>query len=144
MAPEIMSSYGSVESLQDLKGLNITIGVDAALLSGIPLTIKCPIVGVPEPKITWVKDREELSSNEGIEIDCNGTLNIFSVDASDSGDYICSAHSFLGMDMAFSAVTVIGKRKKLSSIISYLSSSVTLLFFGFFGCGLTFSLLMAT
>ena len=109
MAPNIMSAYGSDESLQDRRHFNFTIGKDISILEGSPLTVKCPVVGVPEPKITWIKDRKMLSSNDRMDMDCAGILNIFKVELEDSGDYVCSAQSFLGMDIAFSSVTVIGK-----------------------------------
>ena len=110
MVPKIMSSYGHKESLQKQERLNITIGNEASILQGSPLTIKCPVLGVPEPKIKWIKDRKMLSTNDRMEMDCAGILNIFKMELEDSGDYACVAESFLGMDMAFSAVTVFGKK----------------------------------
>ena len=104
-----MPSFGYHEALQNHDPLNITIGNEAAILQGSPLTIKCPFTGVPEPKIKWIKDHKMLASNERMEMDCAGILNILKTDLEDSGDYACIAESFLGMDMAFSAVTVFGK-----------------------------------
>lgn len=118
MAPDIMSAYGSEESLQDRRHFNVTIGKDISILRGSPLTIKCPVVGVPEPKITWIKDRKMLSTNDRMDMDCTGILNIFKVELEDSGDYVCSAQSFLGMDIAFSSVTVIGKNLSASFSIA--------------------------
>lgn len=118
MAPDIMSAYGSEESLQDRRHFNVTIGKDISILRRSPLTIKCPVVGVPEPKITWIKDRKMLSTNERMDMDCTGILNIYKVELEDSGDYVCSAQSFLGMDIAFSSVTVIGKNLSTSFSIA--------------------------
>lgn len=109
MAPRIMPSFSYQEALQNQNPLNVTIGGEASLLQGSRLTIKCPFTGVPEPKIKWIKDRKMLSSNERMEMDCAGVLNIFKVQLEDSGDYACIAESFLGMDMAFSSITVFGK-----------------------------------
>ena len=109
MAPDIMATYGSDESLHDRRHFNVTIGKDISILRGSPLTLKCPVVGVPEPKITWIKDRKMLSSNDRMNTDCIGTLDIYKVELEDSGDYACSAQSFLGMDIAFSSLTVYGK-----------------------------------
>lgn len=109
MPPKIMPSYGYEESLQNFDPLNITIGKEASILRGSPLTIKCPVLGVPEPKIKWIKDRKMLSSNDRMDMHCTGVLNIFKVELEDSGDYACIAESFLGMDIAFSAVTVYGR-----------------------------------
>lgn len=109
MPPKIMPSYGYEESLQNFDRLNITIGKEASLLRGSPLTIKCPVLGVPEPKIKWIKDRKMLISNDRMDMHCTGVLNIFKVELEDSGDYACIAESFLGMDIAFSAVTVYGR-----------------------------------
>lgn len=109
MAPRIMPSFSYQEALQNQNPLNVTIGGEAALLQGSRLTIKCPFTGVPEPKIKWIKDRKMLSSNERMEMDCAGVLNILKVQLEDSGDYACVAESFLGMDMAFSSITVFGK-----------------------------------
>ena len=109
MPPKIMPSYGYKESLQNFDRLNITIGKEVSLLRGSPLTIKCPVLGVPEPKIKWIKDRKMLISNDRMDMHCTGVLNIFKVELEDSGDYACIAESFLGMDIAFSAVTVYGR-----------------------------------
>lgn len=109
MPPKIMPSYGYEESLHNFDRLNITIGKEASLLRGSPLTIKCPVLGVPEPKIKWIKDRKMLISNDRMDMHCTGVLNIFKVELEDSGDYACIAESFLGMDIAFSAVTVYGR-----------------------------------
>ncbi|XP_068741513.1 hemicentin-1-like isoform X2 [Montipora capricornis] len=106
MTPKIMPSFGYQEALQNHDPLNVTIGNEVAILQGSALTIKCPFTGVPEPKIKWIKDRKMLASNERMEMDCAGILNIFKMELEDSGDYACIAQSFLGMDMAFSAVTV--------------------------------------
>ena len=118
MAPDIMPAYGSEESLQDRRHFNVTIGKDISILRGSPLTIKCPVIGVPEPKITWIKDRKMLSSNDRMDMDCSGILNIYKVELEDSGDYVCSAQSFLGMDIAFSSVTVFGKNLSASFSIA--------------------------
>lgn len=120
MAPDIMSSYGSAESLQDWTHFNFTIGTDVAILQGSPMTIKCPVIGVPEPKIGWIKDGKMLTSNDRMDMDCVGTLNINKLELEDSGDYVCTAQSFLGMDIAFSAVTVIGKNGSYQSNSSFL------------------------
>lgn len=118
MAPDIMAAYGSEESLQDRRHFNVTIGKDISILRGSPLTLKCPAVGVPEPKITWIKDRKMLSSNDRMNTDCIGTLDIYNVELKDSGDYACSAQSFLGMDIAFSSLTVYGKNTSVSHLIA--------------------------
>ena len=118
MAPDIMTAYGSEESLQDRRHFNVTIGKDISILRGSPLTLKCPVVGVPEPKITWIKDRKMLSSNDRMNTDCIGTLDIYNVELEDSGDYACSAQSFLGMDIAFSSLTVYGKNTSVSHLIA--------------------------
>ena len=118
MAPDIMVTYGSDESLQDRRHFNVTIGKDISILSGSPLTLKCPVVGVPEPKITWIKDRKMLSSNDRMNTDCIGTLDIYKVELEDSGDYACSAQSFLGMDIAFSSLTVYGKHTSVNYKLS--------------------------
>ena len=110
MSPKIMSSYGHKEALQNFYRVNVTIGKDVSILQGSPLTMKCPVLGVPEPKIKWIKGREMLSSNDRMDMDsCTGILNIFKMELEDSGDYACVAENFLGMDISFSAVTVFGK-----------------------------------
>lgn len=128
MAPDIMAAYGSEESLQDRRHFNVTIGKDISILRGSPLTLKCPVVGVPEPKITWIKDRKMLSSNDRMNTDCIGTLDIHKVELEDSGDYVCSAQSYLGMDIAFSAVTVFGKNVSVKSFLAAILTTNSLKF----------------
>ena len=110
----IYSSFGQFESLTGRTPINITIGSDISLLRGTPLTIICPVRGVPMPKIIWAKDRSVLTSNDRMDMDCNGTLRIRQVSIEDTGEYICTADSFLGMDMAFTSVVVLGQLKNQS------------------------------
>ena len=109
VAPIITVSYGGEIDLKDFKEKNVTIGGDITLLSGSPLVINCPARGVPQPRVNWLKDNKPLPNVELRDTNCNGTFRIPSVEVSDSGEYLCYVNNYLGLDLAFTRVTVIGE-----------------------------------
>lgn len=113
VAPIITVTYGGEIDLRNFKEKNVTIGADITLLSGSPLVINCPAKGVPQPKVNWLKDNKPLPGVELRDVNCNGTFRIPSVKMSDSGEYLCYVNNYLGLDMAFTKVTVIGEFKVL-------------------------------
>ena len=122
VAPIISVSYGGEIDLRDFKEKNVTIGGDISLLAGSPLVINCPARGVPQPRVNWLKDSKPLLGDELKDTNCNGTFRILSVKASDSGEYLCYVNNYLGLDMAFTRVNVIGKLKTTSIDRNNLSS----------------------
>ena len=106
--PVIFTSKGEFESLRDRRPVNVTIGSDVSIVSGTPLTVRCPVRGVPMPKIVWAKGKTVVESGSRIGMDCNGTLTIYQARLEDSGEYVCTADNYAGMDMAFTTVTVYG------------------------------------
>ncbi|XP_060586623.1 basement membrane-specific heparan sulfate proteoglycan core protein-like isoform X4 [Ruditapes philippinarum] len=66
-------------------------------------TLRCTVTGKPEPKITWLKSREDLSSNHQV----NGNvLRITQATMADRGIYVCRAENAAGLDQDWTVVEV--------------------------------------
>ena len=87
----------------------MNIGDNITSLTQTILSIKCPVIGVPQPNVTWSKDGLPLRSEGSFVIHINGTLTIRGVTTEDSGRYTCDVMSFAGKDKSTSNVRVIGK-----------------------------------
>lgn len=62
-----------------------------------PVILPCPAQGSPRPRIVWTKNGVPLTGNElGIEFLEDGSLEIESALAADSGAYKCLAHNVAG------------------------------------------------
>ncbi|XP_052744510.1 hemicentin-1 [Bicyclus anynana] len=62
------------------------------------LVLKCEVDGHPQPKITWFKDIQQLSSNlPNIQrVFGNSLVGLWSVNVNDAGQYICVAENSVG------------------------------------------------
>ncbi|XP_033761247.1 hemicentin-1-like [Pecten maximus] len=59
--------------------------------------LECPAKGTPFPEITWYKDDVKLSSNDfGVNILPDGSLQLKSISAQDTGEYRCLAINVAG------------------------------------------------
>ncbi|XP_070426084.1 ADAMTS-like protein 3 isoform X1 [Equus przewalskii] len=80
--------------------------VEAALEANV--TIRCPVKGVPQPNITWVKRGGSLSDN--ISLLFNGSLLLQNVSLENEGTYVCTATNALGKAMATSVLRLLEQR----------------------------------
>ncbi|XP_065063806.1 protogenin B-like [Rhopilema esculentum] len=64
--------------------------------SRFPLSITCPVIGNPPPKITWYKDGKRLAATEQLRLDDSGSVLIKSVLQEDVGIYQCIAANKVG------------------------------------------------
>ncbi|EPY75049.1 ADAMTS-like 3 isoform 1 [Camelus ferus] len=82
--------------------LSVVIGgiVEAPLRASV--TIQCPVKGVPQPNVTWVKKGGSLSDN--ISLLFNGSLLLQNVSLENEGTYVCTATNALGKAVATSVL----------------------------------------
>ncbi|XP_053449589.1 ADAMTS-like protein 3 isoform X3 [Nycticebus coucang] len=82
--------------------LSIVVGgtVEAALQANV--TIRCPVKGVPQPNITWLKKGGSLSDN--VSLLFNGSLLLQNISLENEGTYICTATNALGKAVAASVL----------------------------------------
>lgn len=109
--PSVSSSQDIVESLLDGSPVRATIGSVVTVLTGTQITVTCSADGIPNPTVAWSKGEELLhtSSTASRVTVKGGVLTIKNATAVDSGDYVCTAMSEVGVDQESSKVTVIGK-----------------------------------
>ena len=63
-------------------------------LEGLPITIKCPVVGNPVPDIHWMKDSAPLDTVKALAE--GNLLRIENSRQEHSGNYTCVAHNYAG------------------------------------------------
>ncbi|XP_017921685.1 PREDICTED: ADAMTS-like protein 3 isoform X4 [Capra hircus] len=100
-APVILS-VGRNITRPEHRHLSIVIGgfVEAPLQANV--TIQCPVKGVPQPNVTWLKKGGSLSDN--ISLLFNGSLLLQNLSLENEGTYVCTATNALGKAMATSVL----------------------------------------
>ena len=76
------------------------------------MTLECAFDGLPEPKVTWFKEGQELKASPSYRFMFNGSrasLVVKRSGDSDSGTYTCTAKNSAGEVHTRSKVTVIGE-----------------------------------
>ncbi|XP_019495772.1 PREDICTED: ADAMTS-like protein 3 [Hipposideros armiger] len=106
-APVILS-MGRHITRPEHSHLSVVVGgtVEAALRANV--TIRCPVKGVPQPTVTWVKRGGPLSDN--ISLLFNGSLLLQSVSLANKGTYVCTATNALGKATAATTLHVLEQR----------------------------------
>nr|XP_018673109.1 roundabout homolog 2-like isoform X3 [Ciona intestinalis]XP_026696370.1 roundabout homolog 2-like isoform X4 [Ciona intestinalis] len=75
-------------------------------VSGQTVELECQVKGDPRPRIRWSKDGGSLPSQSRVVPLSNGNLRITSVQASDSGEYVCTAENQVGSDSRSAIINV--------------------------------------
>uniref|UniRef100_A0A8C3X202 ADAMTS like 3 n=1 Tax=Catagonus wagneri TaxID=51154 RepID=A0A8C3X202_9CETA len=83
--------------------------VEAPLRANV--TIQCPVKGIPQPNITWLKKGGSLSDN--ISLLFNGSLLLQNVSLENEGTYVCTAINALGKAKATAVLHLLGKCQTL-------------------------------
>lgn len=80
--------------------VEVFIGDDLKTISGTIVCIRCPAIGIPRPKISFLKDEIPVELNNKYAIDDLGSLIITSASKADSceGVYTCHAENEAGFD----------------------------------------------
>ncbi|XP_044123231.1 hemicentin-1 isoform X1 [Neovison vison] len=65
---------------------------------GKGISLECEVQGIPQPKVTWMKDGRPLTKGRGMEIlDEGRILQLKNIHVSDTGRYVCVAVNVAGM-----------------------------------------------
>ncbi|KAM5291896.1 ADAMTS-like protein 3 [Ctenodactylus gundi] len=106
-APVILPVERNITKLEH-SHLSVMVGgvVEAAL--GANVTIQCPVKGVPEPDITWLKRGRPLS--DPLSSFFNGSLMLQDISLENEGTYVCTATNALGKAVATSVLHVLERR----------------------------------
>ncbi|XP_038527072.1 hemicentin-1 isoform X3 [Canis lupus familiaris] len=65
---------------------------------GKSISLECEVQGIPQPKVTWMKDGRPLTKGRGMEIlDEGRILQLKNIHISDTGRYVCVAVNVAGM-----------------------------------------------
>ncbi|XP_069861249.1 hemicentin-2 [Dipodomys merriami] len=63
---------------------------------GVPVSLPCVALGVPQPAVTWTKDARTLSTGGHYNVSRDGSLVIVQPSPGDTGTYVCTATSTVG------------------------------------------------
>ena len=90
--------------------MEIRGGSVVTVLSGTRITITCSAIGTPTPSVAWSRGEELIytSSAGNMTAAHNGILTIDDASTNDTGDYLCTAMSEVGVDQESTKITVIG------------------------------------
>jgi hypothetical protein len=80
-----------------------TIGDSIVVIAGTPVSIKCPVKGIPGPSVSWSNGGRFLYPTNN-----NSTLVFPNAMIANSGEYTCTAISPIGADAASSVLSVAG------------------------------------
>ncbi|XP_031524280.1 ADAMTS-like protein 3 isoform X4 [Papio anubis] len=113
-APVILSIERNITKPEH-NHLSVMVGgiVEAAL--GANVTIRCPVKGVPQPNITWLKRGGSLSGS--VSLLFNGSLLLQNVSLENEGTYVCTATNALGKAVATSVLHLLERRWPESKIV---------------------------
>ncbi|XP_034438633.1 hemicentin-1 isoform X1 [Hippoglossus hippoglossus] len=80
-----------------IRGADSDLPDEVTVLVNKTTQLECYVDGNPAPKITWLKDNQPISSDSSHRILSNGrTLQVFAVQVSDTGRYVCVADNVAG------------------------------------------------
>ena len=106
--PRILSSNRNLKSYDTNKKQNLIVGDNLDVLVGTTVSISCPAVGNPHPKIIWTKSDVALLSSRFVKVE-KSTLTIFGGPWSDTGRYTCIASNAAGSDSKSTFVNFVRK-----------------------------------
>ncbi|KAM6181165.1 ADAMTS-like protein 3 [Erethizon dorsatum] len=113
-APVILSIERNITKPEH-NHLSVVVGgvVEAAI--GANVTIQCPVKGVPQPTVTWLKKRRSMSDN--VSLLFNGSLLLQNASLENEGTYICTGTNALGKAAAAFTLHLLERRWPGSKIV---------------------------
>ncbi|XP_075414171.1 ADAMTS-like protein 3 isoform X2 [Tenrec ecaudatus] len=112
--PAILSVERNVTSPERTHLVAVVGGIiEAALRANV--TIQCPVKGVPQPNVTWLKRGGALSDN--VSLLFNGSLLLQNISLESEGTYVCTAANALGKARAASTLHLLQRRWSKSKIV---------------------------
>ncbi|XP_075064006.1 ADAMTS-like protein 3 [Mixophyes fleayi] len=106
-APIIQSSRRTITSLDGGNVLAI-VGDTLVTRTGVNITLECPVRGLPNPRLTWLKKDFHMPNNSFVL--SNGSLLLTNITDDNEGMYICIATNALGKTVATSVLHLSGKK----------------------------------
>ncbi|XP_039714407.1 ADAMTS-like protein 3 isoform X2 [Pteropus medius] len=106
-APIILATERHISGPQH-DHLSVVVGGTVEAAPRANVTIRCPVKGVPQPTVSWVKRGGPLSDN--ISLLFNGSLLLQSVSLENEGTYVCTATNALGEAVASSVLRLLEQR----------------------------------
>uniref|UniRef100_A0A2K6TZ50 ADAMTS like 3 n=1 Tax=Saimiri boliviensis boliviensis TaxID=39432 RepID=A0A2K6TZ50_SAIBB len=113
-APVILSTERNITKPEH-SHLSVTVGGIVEAAPGANMTIRCPVKGVPQPNVTWLKTGGSLSDN--VSLLFNGSLLLQNISLENEGTYICTATNALGKAVATSVLHLLERRWPESKIV---------------------------
>ncbi|XP_063106181.1 ADAMTS-like protein 3 isoform X2 [Cavia porcellus] len=106
-APVILSVERNITKPEH-NHLSVVVGgiVEAAV--GANVTIRCPVKGVPQPTVTWLKRGRSLRDN--VSLLFNGSLLLQNASLENEGTYICTGTNALGKAAAAFTLHLLERR----------------------------------
>lgn len=90
--PRIKQTNVQFFQLNKLKRVTLKIGMEAAVLPGTTIIVKCPTRGIDKKSIVWLKEGGPLNINNKVRVSPKGTLRIKkSMPGRDTGVYSCKS-----------------------------------------------------
>ncbi|KAM6201371.1 ADAMTS-like protein 3 [Rhynchocyon petersi] len=113
-APVILSTERNITKLGHNQPSAVVGGIVEAAV-GANVTLHCPVKGVPQPNVTWLKRGGSLSDN--ISLHFNGSLLLQNISLENEGTYICTATNALGKTTSMSVLHLLERRRPNSKIV---------------------------
>ena len=110
--PHVESKTGSVFVTPKNQNQTVNIGQTAEVFEGRPLTIHCPVKGVPKPEVSWKFQGKDIKYVTGVNMmvdKSGGGLMIVEVNKRIAGKISCTAKSVLGSSSATSLIKIRGE-----------------------------------
>ena len=93
--------------------MKVTVGSDVTVLTLSRVNITCVVSGIPKPSITWLRDGEQLDTEEG-------SFLVLSIqDVRDAGKITCQAENMAGKAALSTIMNVIGREKRRIYIMNF-------------------------
>ena len=99
---------GKVIPVSDTTPVTVNVGDNITALTNNTVRIKCPVSGVPKPRLTWTRDGEEITSDGRHNIDESGTLSVSRLNRGDIGRFSCLVQNRFGKETKTTSVSVVG------------------------------------
>ncbi|KAH0620007.1 hypothetical protein JD844_014500 [Phrynosoma platyrhinos] len=104
-APAILSSVRNITTFE-LQNLSVVVGGTVLARTGINMMLECPVKGLPQPEIMWLKNKG--SPKDHVFTVRNGSLFLNNVSLEDAGAYTCMATNALGQALATTFLQLAG------------------------------------
>ena len=84
--------------------VQVSVGSDVTVLTQTRVNVTCEVSGVPNPRITWLKDDKRVESEE------NSYLVLIIRNVEDASQVTCHARNLAGNTSLSTNIDVVGKK----------------------------------